>query len=111
MTLDELQIFNEMPFLMWAKDADGRHLFGNRVICDLAGEDVTGKTDYDLVWANDAAALQEHDRKVLESGTTEYIHEHVRKSADGDATLNVVKWAGELDGVRCTFGVSFVIPD
>lgn len=79
------------------------------MICDLAGEDVTGKTDYDLVWADDAATLQAHDRKVLESGATEYLHEYVQKSSDGHATLNVVKWAGDLDGTPCTFGISFII--
>lgn len=109
MQLEQLEIFNEMPFLMWAKDSEGRHLFGNKVICELAGEDVTGKTDYDLVWSDDAAALQAHDRQVLDSGQTEYLHEHVQKSADGDATLNVVKWAGDLDGTPCTFGISFIV--
>jgi PAS domain S-box-containing protein len=109
MRLAELQIFNEMPFLMWAKDAEGRHLFGNTVICELAGEDVTGKTDDELVWADDAAELQAHDKKVLETGKTEYLHEFVQKSVDGEETLNVVKWAGELDGVPCTFGISFTI--
>ena len=107
----ELEVFNKVPFLCWAKDRDGVHLFVNNVMQDLAGEDPTGKTDHDLVWADDADELQAHDRKVFESGKTEYLHEHVQQSHHGEATLNVVKWAGELDGVPCTFGISFVIDD
>ena len=111
MQIKDLEIFNEMPFLFWVKDAEGRHLFGNKVICDLAGEDVVGKTDHDLVWREDADALQAHDRQVLETGKTSYIHEHVRQSVHGDASLNVCKWVGDLDGQRCCFGISFIIDE
>ena len=58
MDIDDLKVFNEMPFLFWVKDREGKHLFGNEVICHLAGEDVVGKTDRELVWAKDADALQ-----------------------------------------------------
>jgi PAS domain S-box-containing protein len=109
MHIEDLEIFNEMPFLFWVKDTNGKHLFGNRVICDLAGEDVVGKTDRDLIWAKDADSLQAHDRQVLESGKTSFIHEHVQRSRDGEATLNVCKWAGDLDGKSCCFGISFII--
>jgi PAS domain-containing protein len=109
MHIEDLEIFNEMPFLFWVKDAEGKHLFGNKVICDLAGEDVVGKTDRELVWSRDADALQAHDRQVLESGKTSYIHEYVQQSHHGEATLNVCKWAGDLDGRKCCFGISFII--
>jgi PAS domain-containing protein len=109
MQINDLEIFNEMPFLFWVKDKSGKHLFGNKVICNLAGEDVAGKTDHELVWAKDADALQEHDRQVLETGEPSFIHEHVQQSSQGDATLNVCKWVGELEGERCCFGISFII--
>ena len=73
MQIKDLEIFDEMPFLFWVKDADGRHLFGNKAIYDLAGEDVVGKTDHDLVWRKDADALRAHDRQVLEAGKTSFI--------------------------------------
>jgi hypothetical protein len=38
------------------------------VICDLAGEDVVGKTDRELVWAKDADALQAHDKRCWRPG-------------------------------------------
>jgi hypothetical protein len=33
----------------------------------------------------------------------------VRQSVHGDASLNVCKWVGDLDGQRCCFGISFII--
>jgi PAS domain-containing protein len=109
MRTEDLEIFNEMPFLFWVKDEEGKHLFGNKVICELAGEDVVGKTDRQLPWAKDADALQAHDKQVLETGETSFIREHVQQSSRGDARLNVCKWVGNLDGKRCCFGISFVI--
>jgi PAS domain-containing protein len=105
----DLKIFNEMPFLFWVKDEEGRHLFGNKVISDLAGEDVVGKTDRELIWAKEADALQAHDKQVLETGKTSYINEYVQQSTRGNATLNVCKWVGDLDGKKCCFGISFII--
>jgi PAS domain-containing protein len=107
--IKDLEVFNEMPFLCWVKDANGGHLFGDKAICDLAGEDVVGKADRDLVWRKDADALRAHDRHVLESGRTSFIQEHVRQSAHGDASLDICKWVGDLDGRRCCFGNSFII--
>ena len=109
MNIQDLEVFNEMPFLFWVKDEGGRHLFGNKVICELAGEDVVGKTDRQLIWAKDADKLQADDKQVLATGKTSFIHEHVQQSVQGNATLNVCKWVGDLDGKRCCFGISFII--
>ena len=38
MHIKDLEIFNEMWFLFRVKDAQGRQLFGNKVICDLDGK-------------------------------------------------------------------------
>ena len=47
MQIKDLEVFNEMPFLFWVKDEDGRYLWGNRAISQMAKEDVIGKTDYE----------------------------------------------------------------
>lgn len=106
----DLEIFNEMPFLFWVKDEKGKYLWGNRTISELAGENIIGKTDDELPWADNANALQADDRKVFESGNPSYVHEYVDKSTHGKATLNVCKWIGEFEGNRRCFGVSFIIP-
>jgi len=109
MQKNELEIFNAMPFLFWAKDEEGRYLWGNRAICEFAKEDVVGKTDSELMWAADAEGLRADDKEVLNTGKPIFRHEYVDKSREGKATLNVCKFLGELDGRRCVMGVSFVI--
>jgi hypothetical protein len=109
MEAKDLKIFNEMPFLFWVKDEKGKYLWGNKTISRLAGEDIVGKTDYETVWAGNAATLQADDQQVFTSGQPRYVHEYVDKSSRGKATLNVCKWLGELDGKSCCFGISFVI--
>lgn len=109
MRTKELEIFNEMPFLFWVKDEDGRYLWGNRTICQHAGEDIVGRTDYELVWAENAGIIRAGDKQVFDSGEPKYLQEYVAEFSRGRTTLNVCKWLGELDGNKRCFGLSFVI--
>ena len=111
MTSNELEVFNEMPFFFWVKDSEGRYIWVNKAIEDLANGEILGKTDDELPWAENAGKLREADNKVLETGKTQYIHEYVDDSSKGKVTLNVCKFAGELDGQKCAFGISFVIDE
>jgi len=110
MRLDDLKVFQHVPFLVWVKDEEWRYLWGNQAICDLAGGDVAGKKDSELVWKANAEALIKNDRHVLATGKPHYIHERVDHSEHGKATLSVCKWVDDLDGRRLVFGISFVIP-
>jgi PAS domain-containing protein len=103
----DLAIAEEMPFLFWFKDEEGRYLWANRAISELAKTDVIGKKDSELPWAEDADALRVGDNQVLETGQPRFLHESVKKPTP--VTLNVCKWAGELDGTKGVFGISFVI--
>jgi len=109
MQRSQLEIFNAMPFLFWAKDAEGRYIWGNRVINDFAKQEVAGRTDDDLPWADNAEDLRADDREVLRTGQPVFRREFVDKSERGQATLSVCKFPGELDGEPCVMGVSFVI--
>ena len=109
MKMKDLEIFNEVPFLFWVKDEDGKYLWGNRAISRLAKEDVVGKTDRELIWADNADALQAADKKVFKTGKPLFVHEHVGKSGSGKANLNVCKWLGELEDRKRCFGISFTI--
>ena len=110
MQITDLEAFRDVPFLCWVKDEEWRYLWGNRAICELAGEDVAGKKDDQLVWKANAEALVKNDQAVLASGQPHYMHERVDHSGHGQATLSVCKWVDELDGRRLVFGISFVIP-
>ena len=107
MELKDLEIFNEMPFFFWVKDEDGRYLWVNRALAEMAKESVIGKTDYELPWADNADVLSVDDRRVLETGKPHFFHEYVAKPHN--ANLSVCKFVGEFNGKRCTFGVSFVV--
>ena len=109
MQADKLDVFNAMPLLFWAKDESGRYIWGNKTINDFAKQAVTGKTDDDLPWADNAEALRADDREVLRTGKPVYRHEYVDQSEKGKATLSVCKFPGEIDGTPCVMGISFVI--
>jgi PAS domain-containing protein len=96
-----------MPFLFWVKDEEGRYLWGNKAISQLAGKEIVGKTDHELPWAADADGLIVDDKQVFETGKPLFVHEYVTTSSK--ITLNVCKWLGELDGKRRCFGISFFI--
>ena len=110
MKIEDLEAFKHVPFLCWVKDEEWRYLWGNKAICDLAGEDVTGKKDDELVWKKNAAALVANDEDVLKTGKPHFMNERVDHSEHGKATLSVCKWVDDLDGRRLVFGISFVIP-
>lgn len=107
MLAKDLEVFNEMPFYFWVKDEEGRYIWVNRALNEMAGEDITGKTDDALPWAHDAEKLRADDRKVLLTGEPMFVNEYIQQP--GKATLNVCKFVGDYEGKRCTFGVSFVI--
>ena len=46
---------------------------GNQAISKLAGENVIGKVDGDLVWAGNADALKAADQQVFESRKPTYL--------------------------------------
>ena len=110
MKVEDLEAFEGAPFLCWVKDEEWRYLWGNKAICELAGEDVTGKKDDELIWKENAEALVANDKNVLETGKPHFMNERVDHSEYGKATLSVCKWVDDLDGRRLVFGISFVIP-
>ncbi|MCA9102541.1 MAG: PAS domain-containing protein [Pirellulales bacterium] len=108
----DLAIFDEMPFFAWAKDADGTYLWVNKTLAGFADVDIVGKKDYELPWAADSGMLVADDQEVLITGNDLFRHEMVMNLANGrTVTLNVCKCLKELDGKRCTFGVSFAIDE
>ncbi|HXV80364.1 MAG TPA: PAS domain-containing protein [Candidatus Binatia bacterium] len=107
MQIKDLEVFNELPFLFWVKDEAGKYLWGNRVISQLAGQEIVGKTDHELPWAADADALRVADKQVFETAKPRFLHEYVTKP--NNITLNVCKWLGDLEDKKRCFGIAFVI--
>jgi len=105
----DLAIFDEMPFFAWAKDADGKYLWANKALNEFAGVPISGKMDRELPWAANAESLVADDQQVLASGKALCRREPVDMPGGKKATLNACKCLKELDGTRCTFGISFIL--
>jgi len=105
----DLAVFNEMPFFAWAKDEAGRYIFANQALVQFAGVEVVGKHDRELPWAANAETLLADDQQVLDSGKELRRRENVDMPDSKKAALNTCKCPKELDGKRCTFGISFIM--
>ncbi len=88
----DLEVFNKMPFYFWVKDEEGKYIFVNRALAEMAQQDIMGKTDCEMGWSADAEGLRGDDKKVLETGKTLYVHEYAHVPGRGKVTLNVCKF-------------------
>ena len=92
METKSLEIFNQIPFLIWVKGQEGKWLRGNRSISKLVGEDVVGNNiDRELIWAYDADVLQTDDKLVFETNASRFKHQIVDQSSRFRTTLNVYR--------------------
>jgi PAS domain S-box-containing protein len=63
-------ILDNAPTSIFVKDLEGRYQLVNRAYqerCNMGGQELLGRTDYDLVPAEQADAYTRHDREVIET--------------------------------------------
>jgi len=96
--------------VIFCKDLDGRyHSFNLNAAIGLGRtciEDIAGKTDYELLPAEQAAALRETDRKVMESGKTIEAEELISNGLGQERIYLSRKWPtyddeGKISGIGC----------
>ncbi len=109
MKISDFQAFNYVPYYFWVKDPDGVYLWGNQRMCEYAGCELAGKTDYDISSSEVAESLTENDRLVLEKSGSQTFYEQVDTPEGGKVTLSVCKYPEQLDGKTCVFGISFAV--
>lgn len=107
MRAEDLKAIDGMPFLFWIKDEQGKYLWVNRALAELAAQEMVGKTDLDMPWSNMAEEYRLADRQVFESNKPIFVHEYIDKPLN--ITHNVCKFPGTFDGQRCVFGVALPI--
>jgi PAS domain S-box-containing protein len=65
-------IISHIPHFVFWKDRDSVYLGCNEAFAKSAGvespDDIIGKTDYDLVWKENADSYRQYDRQIMESG-------------------------------------------
>jgi PAS domain S-box-containing protein len=87
-------ILDHSPNLIFLKDTEGRYLLVNRQferVCHLTSKDIVGKTDDQIFPAEQAAAYQANDRKVVLAGCPLQFEE-VALHDDGPHTSIVFKF-------------------
>lgn len=105
----ELEAFSHMPFVFVVKDSEGRYVWANDYFLEIAGasrlEEVLGKTDFDMVWKDDALSYASADRKVWETGKPHKVRETVNRADGSCVTANSCKFLDDLEGRQCLFVV------
>jgi ketosteroid isomerase-like protein len=104
----DLEIFNTIPVIFRVKDVEGRYLWVNRTLAEMAQQSIIGKTDYELHWTDDPQALSTEDQKVLETKKPLYVDEQIEFPGRGKVTLRVCKFAGEYEGKKCSLGIALL---
>ncbi len=114
-TMEQLEVFADMPFLMFVKNEDLTYIWGNKHFLDLAGlgslDDLIGKNDHQLAWADYAGTLNEIDEGVLDSGKPMNVREQAHIPGRGVVTGSVCKFPAIVDGKRCLLGMSVLLDD
>lgn len=68
-----MQVIDLVDASIYWKDKDGRYLGCNKYVLEMAGltnrEEIIGKTDFELVWKNDAPRIRKIDELVIETGS------------------------------------------
>ena len=73
-------IFENTESIVFLKNRAGQFIGANRRFLDkVDGQDVIGKTDFDLTTPEDAARLDAVDRRVFETGEPIFLEETVRR--------------------------------
>ncbi|MBN1212627.1 MAG: PAS domain S-box protein [candidate division Zixibacteria bacterium] len=112
------QVIDLIPFMLFAKDKDGRFVFGNKAVAEAHGtttNQLEGKTYPELVGAEpEFEQYLRDDREVIESGHTKYIPEETFTGADGEIRLlQTTKMPVKLTGfdTNCVLGVAIDITE
>lgn len=86
-------ILDNMPFLSWFKDVEGRYVEVNQVfenVCGSSREQIIGKTDQEL-WPSDMAELYAYEHEQVVAGRKQLIKEEYLQREDGGVWMESYK--------------------
>lgn len=84
-------MLDKLPYQIWLKDKDGKHIYVNKLFADNIGlhkEDIIGKSDYEIRDVNVAKECLYTDKKMLDNKKDIYNLEHSK--IDGQDIWNKV---------------------
>ena len=80
-------VLDTIPVRVFWKDLESRYLGCNRPFAEDAGlespEQIIGRTDFELRWAEQARLYTDDDRQVMESGVAKIAYEEPQTHAEG----------------------------
>ncbi|WP_294154482.1 PAS domain-containing sensor histidine kinase [uncultured Clostridium sp.] len=85
-TIEDLEeILDMLPYQIWLKDSEGRHIYTNKLFAESVGlskEDIAGKTDYEIRDSDTAKLCIETDKRLSNKDIHIYNEEHVNVDND-----------------------------
>ena len=107
------QVLDTIPVRVFWKDSDGIFLGCNQPMANDAGlnspEEIIGKTDFDMVWREQAEFYQADDKQVIESGQSMIGYEEPQPNIDGrknwlrTSKVPLLDAEGQVQGVLGTY--------
>jgi PAS domain S-box-containing protein len=86
-------ILDNIPYLAWLKDNDGRYISVNEPFARKFGieaEDIIGKTDFDITTRSAAEKIQKSDAEVMKEGIR-HLSEEIEKTPEGNRWIETFK--------------------
>ncbi|MEZ6019587.1 MAG: PAS domain-containing protein [Planctomycetota bacterium] len=81
-----MEIINTIPYFVFWKDLDGRYGGANRAFAGMGGltpQEIVGKDDYEMPWADLAEDYRRDDKGVSDSGVAKMHIQETVQNADG----------------------------
>ena len=112
------QVIDLIPFMIFAKDAEGRFVLGNKAVAEAHGtttDQLVGKTYAELVGAEpEYKQYLKDDRDVIETGLTKFIPEETFTDENGEVRLlQTTKIPVKLTSLEksCVLGVAIDVTE
>lgn len=86
-------ILDNIPYLAWLKDNDGRYISVNEPFASKFGieaKDIIGKTDFEITTKSIAEKIQKSDAEVMKKGRKQ-LSEEIEKTPEGDRWIETFK--------------------
>ncbi len=101
-------VLKNSPFLVWAKDKNGKYIDANQNYLDVLGKsysDVIGKTDFDLLEKDTATLVKEEDDMVLSTNKVHSFEYTTNIPSSKKNYFEIKKWPYMNDYETSTLGI------
>lgn len=109
--MNQLQLLETLPIIAFLKDSQGKYVWVNQTFLSASGfssiNQVKGKSDFDLLDKKYADPVVEVDKKVLSTGKTVNLKEHIVVQGN-EIHVSTVKFPTQINGQKHLFGFAIL---